>query len=113
MRVSANSSNASYSPEKAVDGNSATIWHSEWTPENDPFPHIFTIDLQKRMMLEEIRIAPRQDMDTGKITKGQIYVGDSLDDMALAAEFTADSTETRASAARSTKSFPLPDVRYR
>ena len=98
MRVSANSSNASYSPEKAVDGNSATIWHSEWTPENDPFPHIFTIDLQKRMMLEEIRIAPRQDMDTGKITKGQIYVGDSLDDMALAAEFTADSTGKGATA---------------
>ncbi len=90
LAVSANSSNPSHMPGNAVDGDMNTIWHSEWTPENAPFPHIFTIELCKKITLNTISIFPRQDADAGKITSGQIYVGDSLDNMAMVAHFTGD-----------------------
>ena len=93
MTVSANSSNAGYLPERAIDGNTGTIWHSEWTPANDPFPHIFTIDLHKSMLLKDIRISPRQDMSSGKTTSGQIFAGDSLSDMRHVIDFTGDTSK--------------------
>ena len=92
MSASANSSNSSCPPVNAIDGNRATLWHSEWTPQDDPFPHILTIDLHKKMMLDVVSILPRQDANAGKTTSGQIYAGDSLDDMKLVTDFTGDSS---------------------
>ncbi len=92
MRVSANSSNGSYPPSNAIDGDTGTIWHSEWTPENVPFPHIFTISLSKKLTLDSLSILPRQDADAGKTTSGQIYAGDSLDDMTMVTAFTGDTS---------------------
>lgn len=93
MTASANTFNASYAPEKAVDNDAGTFWHSEWTPQDAPFPHILTIRLDKKMILNDITIAPRQDANAGKITSGQIYAGDSLDDMRLITDFTGDTTQ--------------------
>lgn len=90
MRAAANSFNSGHMPGNAIDGDINTIWHSEWVPKDDPFPHILTIELEKKITLNNISISPRQDMDAGKITSGQIYVGDSLNDMSLLTAFTGD-----------------------
>lgn len=91
MTASASSSNFSYRPMSAIDGNTATIWHSEWMPENDPFPHTFTLDLGRTLLLHDISILPRQDASAGKILRGEIYAGDTPDDMTLVATFRSSS----------------------
>ncbi|HIZ83689.1 MAG TPA: discoidin domain-containing protein, partial [Firmicutes bacterium] len=96
MSAEASTSNAGYPPANAIDGNTATMWHSEWSPENVPFPHIFTLDLGKKMLLDTLSILPRQDGDAGKTTRGQIYAGDSPEDMVLVTEFTADASRNAA-----------------
>ncbi|MCI8359965.1 MAG: hypothetical protein HFE86_01340 [Clostridiales bacterium] len=48
MRAEANSYNSTCPPVNATDGDPNTLWHSEWTPENAPFPHVLTIELQKK-----------------------------------------------------------------
>ena len=94
MSAEANSSNAGYLPGNAVDGDRNTIWHTEWTPESDPFPHILTIDLHKKLLLHTLTIIPRPDAGSGRITKGQIYIGDTPEDLQLYMDFTALDTQT-------------------
>lgn len=52
MSVSANSyqPGQNVDPENVIDGNTGTIWHSQWAPE-DTFPHILTVDLHKTAVL--------------------------------------------------------------
>ncbi len=89
MSASANSSNVSYRPMSAIDGNPATIWHTEWVPTDDPFPHEFTLDLGRTLLLKDITILPRQDANAGRIVKGEIYAGDDLKDLQLVTTFSS------------------------
>lgn len=91
MTATANTENDGYEAAKAVDGDLSTIWHSQWTPENTEHPHELTIDLGYSFMLDKIKITPRQDMGSGRITKGELYAGNTLDAMELVAEFRASS----------------------
>ena len=57
----------------AIDGNTDTIWHTKWTPENDPMPHHLTIDLGRAVTLKGITYLPRQDGANGRIAECEIY----------------------------------------
>jgi hypothetical protein len=57
----------------AIDGNADTIWHTKWTPENDPMPHHLTIDLGRAVTLKGITYLPRQDGANGRIAECEIY----------------------------------------
>jgi hypothetical protein len=57
----------------AIDGNPETIWHTRWTPENDPMPHHLTIDLGREVTLKGITCLPRQDMANGRIAQCEVY----------------------------------------
>lgn len=88
MQASANSQNEGYEAGKAVDGDTSTIWHTQWEPESAERPHILTIDLGQSVLVDSIKITPRQDMSTGRITEGRIYAGNDPEEMETAAEFT-------------------------
>lgn len=92
MNASANSQNQGYEAEKAVDDNITTIWHSQWEPEVTKRPHNLTIDLGQSLLLDKITITPRQDMESGRISSGELYVGNDTENMVLAATFAAEST---------------------
>src|SRR5699024_10249990 len=51
--------------------------------------HIFTIDLGRTLLLHDISILPRQDAYAGKIIKGEIHIGNSLDDIEYVTTFTS------------------------
>ena len=87
LKAEANTENAGYEAGKAVDGDSSTIWHSQWDPEVSERPHDLTVDLGQSVLLDEITVIPRQDMGTGRITEGELYVGNSPDQMEKAAAF--------------------------
>jgi hypothetical protein len=56
----------------AIDGDPETIWHTKWTPVNDPMPHHLTIDLGRAVTLKGITYLPRQDMANGRIAECEI-----------------------------------------
>ncbi|MCU7722172.1 discoidin domain-containing protein [Actinoplanes sp. KI2] len=46
----------------AIDGNTATIWHSAWSSSPPkPLPHTFTIDMHKYYLVSGLSYLPRQD----------------------------------------------------
>ena len=45
----------------AIDGNSNTFWHTEWTPVQAPFPHTITIDMKQTYNVNGFTYLPRQD----------------------------------------------------
>ena len=57
----------------AIDGDADTIWHTKWTPANDPMPHHLTIDLGRAVTLKGITYLPRQDGANGRIAECEIY----------------------------------------
>jgi hypothetical protein len=57
----------------AIDANPDTIWHTKWTPENDPMPHHLTIDLGRALTLKGITYLPRQNMAAGRIAECEIF----------------------------------------
>jgi hypothetical protein len=57
----------------AIDGDPETIWHTKWTPVNDPMPHHLIVDLGRAVSLKGITYLPRQDMANGRIAECEIY----------------------------------------
>ncbi|KAL9598135.1 MAG: hypothetical protein Q9219_004691 [cf. Caloplaca sp. 3 TL-2023] len=44
-----------------LDGNTGSIWHTQWTPTNAPLPHSITIDMKKTINVNGLTYLPRQD----------------------------------------------------
>jgi hypothetical protein len=60
-----------------LDGNSATIWHTEYSVRKPPLPHTLVLDLGGRYQVDGFRYLPRQDRDTyGTIAQYAFYVSD-------------------------------------
>ncbi|KAI4190030.1 MAG: hypothetical protein L6R41_001049 [Letrouitia leprolyta] len=61
-----------------LDGNTGTIWHTQWTPTNAALPHRITIDMKKTVNVNGLNYLPRQDGNkNGNI--GQHTIEVSLD----------------------------------
>ena len=59
----------------AIDGNSNTFWHSEYSPTNAALPHSFTIDMKQQYNIAGLSYLPRQDGNKhGNIGQHQISV---------------------------------------
>ena len=64
--------------EHALDGQSATHWHTAYSKETSPFPHRLVVDLGEETTLGGIRYLPRAG-ETGKparIRDYRVYVSD-------------------------------------
>ena len=63
----------------AIDGNTATFWHTEWFLSSPPHPHEIVINLGSVVALSQVRYLPRQDGDqNGTIAGYAIYTQLSL-----------------------------------
>jgi endo-alpha-N-acetylgalactosaminidase len=61
----------------ALDGNPATIWHTEWSQRTAPLPHTLVLDLGGRYQVDGWRYLPRQNgSPNGTIAGYQVYVSD-------------------------------------
>ena len=65
MRVvsvdSQDTAGGNYAATNALDGNTATMWHSEWFMRTPPLPHTLVLDLGSRYLVDGVRYVPRQD----------------------------------------------------
>jgi hypothetical protein len=59
----------------AIDGNTATYWHTRYSPKSDPYPHQLVVDMGTVGNISGFRYLPRQDGGTnGRIKKFEFYV---------------------------------------
>ncbi|GIM89382.1 hypothetical protein Ato02nite_011750 [Paractinoplanes toevensis] len=49
----------------ALDGNTATIWHTEWNLNEPDYPHTYTIDTKASRQIGGLVYLPRQDAESG------------------------------------------------
>ena len=59
-KQSRNTQGADNSAARAIDGNSATIWHTRWNADQKQ-PHTITVDLGKTHRIGGFTYLPRQD----------------------------------------------------
>lgn len=45
----------------AIDGNTGSFWHTQYTPTLAALPHTITIDMQQSYLIGRITYLPRQD----------------------------------------------------
>ena len=76
--VSASDQSASYPAPNVLDGNTATFWHSLYSPVPTPLPHTITIDLQTLRPVSGLTYLPRQD-GTPNGTIGRYAITTSTD----------------------------------
>lgn len=74
----ASDQSSSYPAGNAIDGNSATIWHSKYSPTAVPLPHSITINMHAVSYVSGLTYLPRQDTSSnGNI--GQYSISVSTD----------------------------------
>jgi hypothetical protein len=73
--ASADSADTSDGPNNAIDGNVASIWHSQWDGTAPPPPHSFIVDLGRASVVRGFRYLPRQDkVSNGAIARFRFFV---------------------------------------
>ena len=73
LRVTAGDSQNGEGPERVLDGDNATLWHTAWygtSREN----HWIQFELEEEYQVDGLRYQPRQNGSNGKITKYEILV---------------------------------------
>lgn len=64
-----------YPASNAIDGDSTTFWHSQYTPTAAPLPHSITIDMHATNYVSGLTYLPRQDgLYNGNIGRYSISV---------------------------------------
>jgi hypothetical protein len=66
-RLSADSYSPGYEPERAGDGDPATIWHTEFVGGTPGYPHELIVDLGSAQRAEGLIYVPRQDLPNGRV----------------------------------------------
>lgn len=59
-----------------IDGNVATMWHTQYNPTTVTYPHYVEIDLGGTYQLSKFRFLPRQDYVNGRIAKYSIFISE-------------------------------------
>ncbi len=60
----------------AIDGNPATLWHTQWWGSVDPYPHELQIDLGARYPLGGFTYLPRQSGYNGRVGNYRFLVSE-------------------------------------
>ncbi|MFM2054003.1 MAG: hypothetical protein RL456_2040 [Pseudomonadota bacterium] len=57
-----------------LDGNAATIWHTEWSATTRPLPHWIVLDMQRGTEVTGLRYLPRGGGGNGTIGRYRIFL---------------------------------------
>ncbi|MGN6370771.1 MAG: beta-galactosidase [Phycisphaerae bacterium] len=66
--------------ENAIDGQTTSFWHTQWSDAQPKQPHFLVLDLGKPQTISGFRYVPRQGANGvgGRIKDYKIYIGDNL-----------------------------------
>ncbi|RYP56446.1 hypothetical protein DL771_011765 [Monosporascus sp. 5C6A] len=65
--VTADSYQAGNEPANVLDGNSSTIWHTQYSPSVAPLPHYLQVDMRQSYVVNGLSYQPRQGGSNGNI----------------------------------------------
>ena len=91
-----------------LDGNSATVWHTQWQDAAPPPPHEIQLDLARAASVSCVFYLPRQDAAKGRIARYEVYT--STDGVAWGSP--AASGTWADTAAEQTACFSARSARY-
>jgi galactose oxidase len=84
--VTADSAQDGNPASNVLDGNTATFWHTEFSPVEVPLPHTIIIDMNNINVLDGVTYLPRQDGNyNGNIGEHEVYTSIDGNDYTLAA----------------------------
>ena len=66
------------SAENAIDGQTVSFWHTQWSDGTPDHPHRLIVNLGKTQSIAGFRYVPRQSEGGGRIKDYRVYVGDEL-----------------------------------
>ena len=72
--ATADSAQGVYPASNAIDGNTSTFWHTQYSPTVVPLPHTFTIDMHNANIVSGLRYTPRTDSANGRVGAYRITV---------------------------------------
>jgi beta-galactosidase len=61
-------------PQHILDGNTNTIWHSQYGPTKVPSPHFVTVDMGAPLAIKAITLTPRPDGNNGRLRDFDLYL---------------------------------------
>jgi len=64
------------SAENAIDGQTANMWHTEWSSAQPDYPHRLILNLGSEQTISGFRYVPRQGSETGRIKDYRVFIGD-------------------------------------
>lgn len=74
-KIHADSQQAEYEAEQAIDGDPNTMWHTPWNERARKFPHELVIELAQPVKLTGLTCLPRQDGNrSGHIKEFAVFV---------------------------------------
>ena len=85
LKVTAGDSYTGEGPERVLDGDPATLWHTDWygtSIEN----HWIQFEVPEDYVVDGLRYQPRQNGKNGKITQYEIQVSNDGEDWEIVAE---------------------------
>ncbi len=71
-RLLADSYSPGYEPERAGDGDPATIWHTEFVGGTPGYPHELIVDLGSVRRVDGLLYVPRQDSSNGRVRNFEV-----------------------------------------
>jgi len=79
--ISVSSSEAGHEPERLIDGDPRTFWHSRYRDMQPDYPHEIQLSLASYETIKGIKLLPRQDGNQNGTIKGcEVYVSRNGDD---------------------------------
>jgi len=64
--------------ENAIDGQTANLWHTQWSDSKPNHPHRFILNLGSTQTVSSLRYVPRQSAGGGRIKDYRVFVGDLI-----------------------------------
>ena len=61
-------------PHHILDGNTNTIWHSQYGPTKATGPHFVTVDMAAPLAVKAVTVMPRPDGGNGRIRDYELYL---------------------------------------
>jgi hypothetical protein len=106
--ASTDSYSPEYPPDFAVDGNTSTLWHTEFVGAMPGYPHELVLSLGSPQAVAGLTYIPRQDSSNGRVKEFEVYTsqdGKQWGEPVAAGEWAND-------AVPKTAFFPTRTVRY-
>ncbi len=63
-------------PQHIVDGDSGSIWHSQYSPAKAPTPHFVIVDMAAPVSIKAVLLTPRPDGANGRLRDYDLYLSD-------------------------------------